>query len=147
MRRKTTEPRKATDSRKDAEPRDAGELRDAAGPRNVPKTLAVDCVEEQGALVVTPHGDGGYRQAELIGEALSKIAARKPSRVILNLSRLTFIDSVGMGVLISFKHALARDGGRLALAAVPPHIAEVLSVARLLEWLGSEAAPAGNTSG
>jgi anti-sigma B factor antagonist len=106
------------------------------------KSLVVDCVEAQGTLVVTPHGDGGYRQAELLGDALSKIASRKPPKVALDLSRLTFIDSVGMGVLISFKHALTREGGRLALAAVPPHIAEVLRVSRLLEWLSSNSVEA-----
>ena len=105
--------------------------------------LVVDSAQEQGTLVVTPHGDGGYRQAELLGAALSKIAAGRPAKVTLNLSRLTFIDSVGMGVLISFKHALARDGGKLALADVPPHIAEVLRVSRLLEWLSADSVGGG----
>ena len=109
--------------------------------------LVVDSAQEQGTLVVTPHGDGGYRQAELLGAALSKIAAGRPAKVTLNLSRLTFIDSVGMGVLISFKHALARDGGKLALADVPPHIAEVLRVSRLLEWLSADSVGGGGTSG
>ena len=109
--------------------------------------LVVDSAQEQGTLVVTPHGDGGYRQAELLGAALSKIAADRPSKVTLNLSRLTFIDSVGMGVLISFKHALAREGGKLALADVPPHIAEVLRVSRLLEWLSADSVGGGGTSG
>jgi anti-anti-sigma factor len=113
--------------------------------KSLANSLVVDCVEEQGALVVTPHGDGGYRQAELLGDALSRIAARKPPRVTLNLSRLTFIDSVGMGVLISFKHALTREGGKLALADVPTHIAEVLRVSRLLEWLSSDATEASST--
>ena len=113
--------------------------------KSPPQSLVVDCVEEQGALVVTPHGDGGYRQAELLGDALSRIAARKPPRVTLNLSRLTFIDSVGMGVLISVKHALTREGGKLALADVPTHIAEVLRVSRLLEWLSSDSLEASST--
>jgi stage II sporulation protein AA (anti-sigma F factor antagonist) len=115
--------------------------------RKPTEPLLVDCVQEKGALVVTPHGDGGYRQAELLGAALSKIAAGRPAKVTLNLSRLTFIDSVGMGVLISFKHALAREGGRLALADVPPHIAEVLRVSRLLEWLSSDSVGGGGANG
>jgi anti-anti-sigma factor len=115
--------------------------------RKPTEPLLVDSVQEEGTLVVTPHGDGGYRQAELLGAALSKIAASRPAKVTLNLSRLTFIDSVGMGVLISFKHALAREGGRLALADVPPHIAEVLRVSRLLEWLGSDSAGGAGANG
>jgi anti-anti-sigma factor len=102
----------------------------------------VECVEDGGTFVVTPHGDAGFRQSELLGEALASVAARRPRRVVLNLSRLSFISSVGMGVLISFKHALARDGATLTLAEVPPRIAESLRAARLLDWLSSGHSPA-----
>src|SRR5215217_6778633 len=102
----------------------------------------VECVEEDGTLVVTPCGDAGFRQSELLAEALASVTARRPRAVILNLSRVSFLSSVGMGVLISFKHALARDGASLSLADVPPRIADSLRAARLLNWLSWDHAAA-----
>ena len=81
--------------------------------------------------LVTPSGEAGFRQVEALRAALAKVAAERPRRVVLNLSRLDFISSAGMGVLVSFKHALARDGASLTLAAVPPHVFDVLHAAGL----------------
>ena len=95
------------------------------------ETLTVRWTDEGGTVLITPSGDAGFRQVEALREALAKVASGRPRRVVLNLSRLDFISSAGMGVLVSFKHALARDGATLTLAAVPPHVFDVLHAAGL----------------
>jgi anti-anti-sigma factor len=94
-------------------------------------TLSVRWEQEGDTVLLTPDGDAGFRQAEALRDALARVAAERPRRVVLNLSRLDFISSAGMGVLVSFKHALARDGATLTLAAVPPPIFDVLHAAGL----------------
>jgi len=96
------------------------------------ESLSVQWIEERGTVLVIPRGDAGFRQAEALRDALAQVAALRPRRVVLNLSRLEFISSAGMGVLVPFKRALTRDGARLTLAAVAPPVFEALQIAGLV---------------
>jgi anti-anti-sigma factor len=104
------------------------------------ESLSVQWVEEGGTVLVIPRGDAGFRQAEVLRDALARVAALRPRRVVLNLSRLDFISSAGMGVLVSFKRALSRGGAGLTLAAVAPPVFDALRVAGLVGRPAHEAA-------
>ena len=107
------------------------------------ESLSVQWVEDRGTVLVIARGDAGFRQAEVLRDALARVAALRPQRVVLNLSRLAFISSAGMGVLIPFKRALTRDGARPTLAAVAPPVFEALRIAGLV---GAPAEDATRTS-
>src|SRR4051812_46052630 len=80
--------------------------------------LAVDWAPAEAAaadgrgVVVWLRGEaGGPRQAERLDTALRGIGAAHPRLVVVDLAGLIFLSSLGMGVLLAFRHALARWGG------------------------------------
>ena len=51
--------------------------------------------------------------------------------VVLDLSRVPYIDSTRLGELIATHVTIQRNGGRLVMAGATPHIANLLTVAGL----------------
>ena len=83
--------------------------------------------------------------AKIIGElrlrcepcelALRKLLAARPKLLILDLSELSIISSLGMGLMISAGRGTKLWGGKLCLAAAQPFVLESLQRARLLDVL------------
>ena len=72
-----------------------------------------------GDLVVWLRGEaGGPRQAERLDLALRRVSAAQPRLVVVDLSGLIFLSSLGMGALLAFRHALVRYGGHVRLRGV-----------------------------
>jgi anti-sigma B factor antagonist len=74
-------------------------------------------VSETGdALVVRLAGELDLSNAPALREALLELAARGPSRLVLDLSEVTFVDSTVLGLLVEVRSRVAsRDA--LVLAA------------------------------
>lgn len=81
--------------------------------------LAVDWApgegSDDGAVIVRLRGEVGPRQADRLDAALSQISEARPRLVVVDLSGLVFLSSLGMGALLAFRHALARRGGHVRL--------------------------------
>jgi anti-sigma B factor antagonist len=72
--------------------------------------------EIRGALVVRLTGELDLYNAPALREALLDCVARSPSRLVLDLAEVTFVDSTTLGALIEVRSKLgSRDG--LVLAA------------------------------
>ena len=75
-------------------------------------------VERTGdAVVVTLAGELDLYNAEAVRNVLIEECARKPERVVIDLSRVEFIDSTALGVLIEARTKL--ENGRAFLLASP----------------------------
>ena len=74
-----------------------------------------------------------YEKAEAMGRELIDAVQDKPSaRVILDLSKLVYMSSVGYGPLISLRGYLRAAGGRLVLSQLSPIVKEMFETTRLL---------------
>jgi anti-sigma B factor antagonist len=59
-------------------------------------------------------------------------AAQKPKLpVILDLTKVEFVPSMGLAALVSMMRSLKKDDHRFVLASVHPHVRNLLSVTRL----------------
>ena len=97
-------------------------------------TLTVETrTESDGTVVVTPVGAAGLGGAEELERQLAPVAAKKPARIVLDLSKLTFISSVGITVLVSFQRDVAGWKGQMTLANPTEDVAAVLRRVRLDE--------------
>src|SRR4051794_5498464 len=76
-------------------------------------------------------GDAGVDHVEELEQNLKKLMAQKPAVLVLDLSKLTYISSIGFGVLIRFRNHLIEQGGKLKLAALNAKIVEAFNTARL----------------
>jgi anti-sigma B factor antagonist len=62
--------------------------------------------ERDGAVVVELAGELDLYNAHTVRDALLGQAEKKPERLVVDLSRVTFIDSTGLGVLIEARTRL-----------------------------------------
>ena len=66
-----------------------------------------------------------------IKQATRRLVADGARRVILNLERVTYTDSSGLGEIIACYSILQEHAGMLKLVQVPPRILELLRITRL----------------
>ncbi|MQS08562.1 STAS domain-containing protein [Streptomyces alkaliphilus] len=97
-----------------------------------------DRVEEPEELWISRAGDGGVRVVTLAGEidyhnraafaaALTVPPGPRP-RVVLDMRRVSFMDSTGLNALITAHRALDAAGGRLRLVAPTDMIKRTMGI-------------------
>jgi anti-anti-sigma factor len=64
-----------------------------------------------------------------IGLRFAGLTATKPALVVVDLSQVSFLASIGIRMLLSNAKALERRGGRMALASPSAMVEEVLKIA------------------
>jgi anti-anti-sigma factor len=72
--------------------------------------------ERGGAVVVELAGELDLYNAHTVREALLGEAEKRPERLVVDLSRVTFIDSTGLGVLIEARTRLPNSRGFMLAA-------------------------------
>ena len=70
-------------------------------------------------------------QPGLLKEAVTKAVQDGARHVLLDLSRVHYIDSTRLGEIISAHVTMARRGGHLRLVGTPERIMELLAIAGL----------------
>ena len=66
-----------------------------------------------------------------VAESLRTMTAKKPKRVIVDLTKVTYLDSSGLAVLIESMRKVQEYGGKFALAGVQETVQHILEIARL----------------
>jgi anti-anti-sigma factor len=82
-------------------------------------------------------GDGDVEIKQAVDEHLAK--GRK--RIILNLAKVPYIDSAGLGEIIRCYTAIRKSGGDLKLLAPNPRLVDLLGVTKLVnvfDWYSDE---------
>lgn len=83
-------------------------------------------------MVARLAGEVDHHGAREIMTGLDRaIADALPTRLVLDLSGVTFMDSSGIAVLIRAKHRMDALGGRLRVTAIPVQPRRVLDAAGL----------------
>ncbi|MET3961503.1 anti-sigma B factor antagonist [Marmoricola sp. OAE513] len=96
---------------------------------NAPPTITTS-PSTTGHVVVTVAGDHDLDTADDLRQQLFEAIGTNP-QVVLDLSRMTFCDSVCLGVLVSSHQAAVSAGGWLRVAAPGTYIRRVLDLTRL----------------
>jgi anti-sigma B factor antagonist len=99
----------------------------------VASSLQVTSKKRGKALVVAITGDAGMAFVGQLQHELSRVCEAGPERVVVDLSGLTFISSMGMGTLVNFRKGVERCGGTVRIAALQPLLAEAFRRARMTE--------------
>lgn len=75
--------------------------------------VRVDCVEE--AAVVTAHGELDAFTASALADAFAEAAAEGGDRVVIDLSKVAFMDSTALGLVVKTVNETADRGGVVRL--------------------------------
>jgi anti-anti-sigma factor len=90
----------------------------------------VDLVTSSTAPHLILSGEVDLSVAEDIRESGAEMAARvAPGKLVIDLGDVTFIDSSGLGALISLRNAARQSGADLVLTRVSPAVARLFELA------------------
>jgi anti-anti-sigma factor len=92
---------------------------------------------QSGALVIRPEGRLNMVAAPGLRKELHALVDKGNSRIVVDLSGTEFIDSSGLGALISGLKAARQAGGDLRIAAPTRQVSTVLELTNLNRVLRS----------
>jgi anti-anti-sigma factor len=88
-------------------------------------------------------GEAGYLESAVLDSALMPLRARRTALVTFDLSELTFIASLALGILVSFYRSAKQYGGRVRLTAMQPNVREAIERTGLIRLFQESDAAAG----
>jgi anti-sigma B factor antagonist len=91
--------------------------------------LATRQVGDVSVIDVTSRNVGGY--APSIRDAVQRLHSEGRSHIVLNLAGLEYLDSAGLGDLVTCNIRAAQSGRPLKVAAITPRIDQLLRTTRL----------------
>lgn len=93
-------------------------------------------------VVVALQGEFDLTTADSLREALDALLDRYPGRdLVIDMSRVEFLDSSGLGVLLGRYRRLEALGRRLRLVGVRPAVKAVLQIAGMTRLAAVEDVP------
>jgi anti-sigma B factor antagonist len=81
--------------------------------------------------VLPLEGEIDLHVSPTIAGALAKMLEKKPKKVVVDLSRVSYIDSSGLAVLIEATQNVQEYGGKLALTGLQETVRTIFEIARL----------------
>jgi anti-sigma B factor antagonist len=94
--------------------------------------LDVDSWCDKGRTVVEVEGELDLFSAPVLRDALTRLSGDGQCYVVVELSRLKFLDSSGLGVLIGATKRATAGGGGLCVAGASERIVKVLRITGLM---------------
>ncbi|MDD5198502.1 MAG: STAS domain-containing protein [Terrimicrobiaceae bacterium] len=94
--------------------------------------LEIEVTRQTGAVIAALKGSINAANAEEAAASLLPLA-QAGGRLVLDASRLEFISSAGLRLLLRLQRAAADAGGRLVLAGLSPEVSEVMLVTGFLQ--------------
>jgi anti-anti-sigma factor len=89
----------------------------------------------RGFVIAELTGELGIANSAALRDQLLGLLGRSSSRLVLDLSKVTYCDASGLAVLVGTGRRARLLGGSLRLAAISPQVEEVLQTTGLLRSL------------
>ena len=71
-------------------------------------------------------------ESNALREKVKSLLAEGKKKVVLNMDNITFIDSAGLGTLVTSQHTAKKDGAPLRLCHIGSKLRELLQITKLL---------------
>ena len=89
-----------------------------------------------GTVTVTAAGELDVATAPYLKSYLHKILPADHGRMVINLSRVSFIDAAGLGALVALRNRAEQQHTALLLADVPAAMLRIMKLLRLDDQFG-----------
>jgi anti-sigma B factor antagonist len=105
----------------------------AASPHATPadEFRIEETLSREGTVVLTVSGDVDLHVAGELKDRLAAAADKRVSELVLDFSQVTFVDSMGLGVLLAGMKRMRAAGGELRLIVPRPELRRVLEITRM----------------
>lgn len=104
--------------------------------------VSVDAVRQPGAVTLVIAGEIDQGNVAVLRAAVDEALATGPGRLRLDLSGVTFLDSMGVAALVAANKAGRAAGTPVEITAMHPAVESVLQVAALLPLFDAGPSPA-----
>ncbi len=96
--------------------------------------LEIDIIQRDDAVVLVVEGEIDIATAPLLEQRLTEVEAGDSPRVIIDLDRVSFMDSTGLQVLVA--HTLSETNGRrIRLTKGSPQVQRLFTVSGMIDHL------------
>ncbi|MEO5633713.1 STAS domain-containing protein [Gaiella sp.] len=93
--------------------------------------LGVESGESDGVIVITVRGEADLNEAPILRDALSDAIASRAQAIVVDMSGVTFIDSMMLGVLLGASRAAGPQGIDLRIVVTDPHVRRMFELTLL----------------
>ena len=93
--------------------------------------MAVKVDLKNGLTVCSVDGEIDINSSPDIKKAFDKVLSKKTPRIVINLSRVTYVDSSGLATLVEILKNMKAYGGKLRLANLSPKIKSLFEITKL----------------
>lgn len=97
--------------------------------------LQIEAHDHDGLAHVVLSGELDLSTIEKVEQELARVEGEGPSIVALDLSRLTFLDSSGLRIIVSADQRARREKRRFVVVRGPETVQRVFAITRLDEQL------------
>ena len=89
--------------------------------------------EDKGVVIISPKGKiMGGPDATMLHDQLHDLISQNKKKVIIDLAKVDWMNSTGLGILISGLTTMRNNGGELKLANVTEKIQSLLTITKLI---------------
>ena len=81
--------------------------------------------------VLSLEGEIDLHVSPSVAATLATMIAGHPARIVVDLSRTTYVDSSGLAILIAAMQKVEEYGGKLTLAGINENVRSIFEMARL----------------
>jgi anti-sigma B factor antagonist len=104
-------------------------------PEPLPEPFRCDVEPMRGWIHVRPHGELDLSTVDQLDGTLRELRETGFDQLELDLSALTFIDSTGLRLVLTWDASARRDGMHLRLLPGPPAVQRVFEVTGVIDRL------------
>lgn len=94
-------------------------------------TIEIQTEDRGGAAIVRPKGDVDLQRSPVLREHLKSVSDRKPSRLVVDLSEVSYMDSSGVATLVEAMQLARRGKYPLVLCCLQDRVKSIFEIARL----------------
>ena len=109
----------------------------AALPAQPPEPFSVAVVPDRREVAVVPEGELDLATADALDDEVRELRASGFEHILVDLRRLTFLDSSGLRVLLTLRNDAVREGHTLKLVPGPRSVQRVFEITGtrgLFDW-------------
>ncbi len=96
-----------------------------------PIELKIRTTSAGGGSIVHLIGEVDLRTSPSLRSRLMHLLQDNPARIVVDLTRVSYMDSSGVGTLVEAKRLVERKGGQLVLAGLQPRVRSVFEITQL----------------
>ena len=91
----------------------------------------------ENTVILAPAGTIDSSTAQVLESEFDKFIRRKQTRIVVDLSKVVFISSAGVGIFLGTASTLRSLHGDLIFMSIPEHVAEVLDIINVRSYFAS----------